>query len=83
MLCHRGSDFGMENLDSATIFELEIEQLILDYDFTVMESVLYWCEQRGLEVEYAADLIKKNRKIRQRLKDEGESLKMIKRRKHV
>jgi len=73
----------MENLDSATIFELEIEQLILDYDFTVMESVLYWCEQRGLEVEYAADLIKKNRKIRQRLKDEGESLKMIKRRKHV
>ena len=46
---------------------------------THMEAVLMWCQDRGLEPEYAGSLVKKNRTLRAKIQAEAETLNCIKR----
>ena len=68
-----------EAIDPTAIFIIEIEQLMSDKKMSLIDAAVYWCEARGLEIEYAASLIKKNKNMKKRLREEGENLRMVKR----
>jgi len=68
-----------ELIDAQSIFLLEIDQLITDKGLSLIEAIVHWSEQRGLEIEYAASMIKKNRAVKTKLREEGEKLRMLKR----
>jgi hypothetical protein len=68
-----------DSIDPHVIFTIEIEQLMIEKDLSLMDAAIFWCESRGLEVEYAASMIKKNKSMKARLRAEGEGLRMVKR----
>lgn len=48
--------------------------LIDQYDMSIIEAVVDYCERREVEIETAAGLLKENQKLLQILTTEGESL---------
>lgn len=59
-------------------FVTEIETLHETLSLTYMESIVYWCEARGLDVESVSPLVKKNRVLKSKLKSEAERLNYLK-----
>lgn len=55
-------------------FQKEIDQLAFEKRISFMEAVLLYCEQSGMEVEIAGQLIKSSAKMKARIQDEAESL---------
>jgi hypothetical protein len=54
--------------------EQEINAIINVQDFIeTIDAVLYYCQQTGLEIETAAELIKKNAKLKARVRVDAES----------
>lgn len=55
-------------------FTKEIESLVFKYDMEYIDAVIFFCEQRGVDVETAASLIKNNSKLKASIQLEAESL---------
>lgn len=51
--------------------------LINQYDMSIIEAVVDYCERREVEIETAASLLKDNQKLLQILTLEGEALNYI------
>lgn len=66
------------NLPSNTFME-EIEHLCVSKKIEYIEAVVIWCESNNFEVEFAADLIKKNPLIKSKIQIEAENLNFLKR----
>lgn len=66
------------SLPSSNSFSQQIEEIVWMKDVPYMEAVLIWCEERGFEVEVAAELIKKVQPIKEAITAEAEGLKFIK-----
>lgn len=66
-----------EVIEPQTVFLSEIEDL-MEKGLTLVEAVTYWCENRGLEIEYGASLIKKNKALKELLKEEAKGLNLLK-----
>jgi len=58
-------------------FEDDIERLVSKKKMTYLEAVIHWTESKGIEVEYAATLIKKDNVMKSKLKAEAEDLNYI------
>lgn len=54
-------------------FIQKIEQLAEERKLEYMDAVIYYCEHTGLEIETAADLIRKNAKIKARVRQDAEN----------
>lgn len=65
------------DINPELIFEVEIERLISSRQLGLIEAICFWCETRGLEIEYAASLVKKNKNLKSKLAQEAEGLKML------
>lgn len=55
-------------------FTKEIEKLVLTRKMEYIDAVIYFCEQRGLDVESAASLIRNNSKLKASIQLEAEKL---------
>lgn len=55
-------------------FQREVETLAFEKRIDFMEAVLLYCEQTGMEVEVAGQLIKTSAKMKARIQDEAEAL---------
>lgn len=55
-------------------FQREVEQLAFEKRIDFMEAVLLYCEQTGMEVESAGQLIRTSAKMKARIQDEAEAL---------
>lgn len=55
-------------------FQREIDALAFEKRISFMDAVLLYCEQTGMEVEVAGQLIKTSAKMKARIQDEAESL---------
>lgn len=55
-------------------FTKEIENLVYQKDMQYIDAVIYFCEQKGLDVETAASLIKNNSKLKASIQLEAETL---------
>ena len=54
-------------------FLQKIEQIADEKRMEVLDAVLYYCEQTGLELETAAELIRKNAKFKARVRQDAEN----------
>lgn len=55
-------------------FQQAVETLAFEKRIDFMEAVLVYCEQTGMEVESAGQLIKLSAKMKARIQDEAEAL---------
>lgn len=62
-------------------FISDVEILHETLSLSYMEAIVYWCEARGLDVESISHIVKKNRVLKSRLKQEAEDLNFLKRKK--
>jgi len=68
-----------KKLDINTLtFDTDIEHLISKCGMTYMEAVIHWSEEKKIEIEFVASLIKKDANIKAKLKEEAEDLNFIK-----
>jgi hypothetical protein len=54
-------------------FLQKIEKIAEEKRIEYLDAVLYYCDQTGLEIETAAELIKKNAKFKARVRQDAES----------
>jgi hypothetical protein len=55
-------------------FQKEIDTIAFEKRISFMDAVLLYCEQTGMEVEIAGQLIKSSAKMKARVQDEAEAL---------
>lgn len=54
-------------------FLLKIETIAKEKRLDYMDAVLWYCSNSGLEIETAAELIRKNAKMKARIKNDAEN----------
>jgi len=59
-------------------FSQQIEYLCEERRMEYIDAVVYWCEVNGVEVEYAANMVKKNQVLRMKIQQEAEDLNYVK-----
>jgi hypothetical protein len=59
-------------------FTQQIEYLCESKNMEYIDAVILWCEMNGIEVEYAANLIKKNQVMKLKILQEAENLNFVK-----
>lgn len=57
----------------------EIETLCKENNIEYIDAVVYWCEKNNLEVEVAANWIRKDPVIKSKIQAEAENLNILKR----
>lgn len=55
-------------------FQREVESLAFEKRIEFMEAVILYCEQTGMEIEVAGQLIKTSAKMKAKIQDEAEAL---------
>lgn len=71
------SESKLSNISFET-FSHQIEYLCKEKGIEYIDAIVYWCETNGVEVEYAANLVKKNQVLKLKLQKEAEDLNFIK-----
>lgn len=64
---------------SANSFAAEIDKMCQDKGIEYIDAVVLWCEKNNIEVEYAANLIKKDPVFKSKIQVEAENLNILKR----
>lgn len=59
-------------------FSKQIELLCEQKNIEYIDAIIHWCEFNNIEVEYAANLIKKNQVLKLKVQREAENLNYIK-----
>jgi hypothetical protein len=59
-------------------FPSEIEKIVQDKQIEYMEAVILWCENNGLEIEFAGELIRRNAVLKSKIQFEAENLNFMK-----
>lgn len=62
----------ISNMINVQDFLQKIEQIAEEKRMEYLDAVLYYCEQTGLEIETAAQLIRKNAKMKARVRLDAE-----------
>lgn len=65
-------------LNKVKNFNIEIEKIILESQTDYIDAVIMWCEKNNIEVEYAAELIKKDMVLFSKIKSNAEDLNILK-----
>lgn len=58
-----------------------INAMVRDLECTYIEACVLYCEERNIEIEHLASIIKKNQGIKAHIQAEGKSLNMLKKEK--
>jgi hypothetical protein len=61
-----------------TEFPAEIEKLVREKEIEYMEAVILWCERNNLELEFAAEMIRRNTALKAKIQIEAENLNFMK-----
>jgi hypothetical protein len=61
-----------------TEFPAEIEKLVREKEIEYMEAVIFWCERNNLELEFAAEMIRRNTALKAKIQIEAENLNFMK-----
>jgi len=65
-------------IHASNTFPYEIECIKQEKHLDYIEAVIYWCDQRGLDVEYAASMIKKDLVLKSKIQVEAENINVLK-----
>ena len=67
-------EIEIEGIKTPTDFMIEIEKLVIEKRVNYIDAVVLFCEQRGMEVETAAALIKGSAKMKAKVQNDAEEL---------
>jgi hypothetical protein len=67
-------EIEIEGIKTPTDFMIEIEKLVIEKRVNYIDAVVLFCEQRGMEVETAATLIKGSAKMKAKVQNDAEEL---------
>lgn len=67
-------EIEIEGIKTPTDFMVEIEKIVLEKRVNYIDAVILFCEQRGMEVETAAALIKGSAKMKAKVQNDAEDL---------
>jgi phosphopantetheine adenylyltransferase len=67
-------EIEIEGIKTPTDFMIEIEKLVVEKRVNYIDAVVLFCEQRGMEVETAATLIKGSAKMKAKVQNDAEEL---------
>lgn len=67
-------EISLNNIIDINDFLFEIEQIVTDKRIDYIDAVIIYCDRTGMEIETAAELIKKNAKIKAKLKTDAENV---------
>ena len=67
-------EIEIEGIRTPTDFMIEIEKLVIEKRVNYIDAVVLFCEQRGMEVETAATLIKGSAKMKAKVQNDAEEL---------
>lgn len=65
-------------LISANQFATDIESMRRNGNLEYVDAIVTWCEKNGVEVEYAASIVKKDPVLRSKLQMEAEDMNIVK-----
>lgn len=65
-------------LISANQFATDIESMRRNGNLEYVDAIVTWCEKNGVEVEYAASIVKKDPVLRSKLQVEAEDMNIVK-----
>jgi hypothetical protein len=65
-------------LISANQFATDIESMRRNGNLEYVDAIVTWCEKNGVEVEYAASIVKKDPVLRYKLQIEAEDMNIVK-----
>jgi len=65
-------------LDTLSLFQAEIDELVWELDITPMEAVILYCETKNVEIESVGALVKKLPVLKASIAEEAESLNFMK-----
>jgi len=65
-------------VNSNSIFSTEIEKLVNSKNLDYIDAVIFWCQKNNLEVEYAANMIKKDPVLKSKMQTEAENINVLK-----
>ena len=65
-------------LISANQFATDIESMRRNGQLEYVDAIVSWCEKNGVEVEYAASIVKKDPVLRSKLQVEAEDKNIVK-----
>jgi hypothetical protein len=68
------NDISLNSIINVSDFLLEIERIATDKNIDHIDAVIHYCSKTGMEIETAAELIKKNAKIKAKLKSDAETI---------
>lgn len=66
------------SLPKTADFSADVRCLIKEKNMEYIDAVVHWCEINGLEIEYAAGLIKKDPLLMSKIQLEAEDLNYLK-----
>lgn len=72
---HRTYNMAIINISE---FISDVENIHQSLTLSYMESVVYWCEAKGLEVETISSIVKNNRVLKSKIRQEAEDLNFMK-----
>ena len=64
----------IEGIKTPTDFMIEIDKIVQDKKVNYIDAVILFCEQKGMEVETAAALIKGSAKMKAKVQNDAEDL---------
>jgi hypothetical protein len=67
-------EINLNNMINVSDFLLEIERIASDKNIDYIDAIVHYCSKNGMEIETAADLIKKNAKIKAKVKLDAETI---------
>lgn len=67
-------EIEIEGIKTPTDFMIEIEKIVIDKRVNYIDAVIIFCEQKGMEVETAATLIKGSAKMKAKVQNDAEEL---------
>jgi hypothetical protein len=67
-------EFEIEGIKTPTDFMIEIDKIVQDKKVNYIDAVILFCEQKGMEVETAAALIKGSAKMKAKVQNDAEDL---------
>lgn len=65
-------------VNSNSTFSVEIERLVSSKSIDYIDAIVFWCQRNNVDVEYAANMIKKDPVLKSKIQIEAENLNVLK-----
>lgn len=68
----------MEKQLTQNTFITQLSDIVRNQHLSVIDGIIYWCETNKCEIEDVVSLIKGNKQLLSKIKEEGHSLSLLK-----